>query len=93
MATDIFLILPLWQNFIKSSHTDFNYQFGSVAAWPDLGIKSSQNFSKSSHSSFYFKLMIFKIAKIITKYLGYFAICGKDLSINCPIWSVTIWGP
>ena len=55
-------------------------------AWPDVAIKSSQTKfqklpQKMLHSSVYLKVMIFKMAKKATEYLGYCLkiICCQEL--------------
>ena len=50
----------------------------SAPVWPEIWIKSSQKLSKSSHRRFYLKYGLFKVAQIVTKYLGYF--CKKMLT-------------
>ena len=61
----------------------------SAPVWPEIWIKSSQKLSKSSHRRFYLKYGLFKVAQIVTKYLGYF--CKKMLTPGtfkiCPIWT------
>ena len=62
------------------------FLFGlSQTVWPDFGIKVAQILPKSCPKSgtiFTLKLMLFKIAPKVTKYLGYFCnnICYLELS-------------
>ena len=54
------------------------------AVWPDNGIKIAKNFEKEAQKVatvlFTFKVMFFKIAPKVPKYLGYFCkkICCQD---------------
>ena len=85
-----------WKPFSSVEVGRFNFgisAFKTEPVWPDVEIKSIPNFSKNcpktSQSSPKLQVMLFKIAQIVSKHLGYF--CGlishQGTLKNRPIWS------